>query len=267
MLRALCESERGAVQVLGEDEPFWPRVARPRRPESPPRRTGSRRASSTGVATASRAWWASCISSGEPVLVGVADVARRRESLETLVAGLAEGGLAGGVWDDARRATPGWRERLRPSGGARPAARRSGATRCWPLPRTRTSRGARPRWSSRSPPGATSSSFAPRSPAASARCASWAEPPRPMRSRRTAARRRAPPAHAGALRPPARGDARARARRAPPRAARLPRDRGNVAPTSGSRRPTGPAPSATSGSSADLAPSAPLPPGPARRAS
>jgi single-stranded-DNA-specific exonuclease len=39
------------------------------------------------------------ITTGEPVLVGVADVARRRDSLETLVAGLADDGLAVVSWD------------------------------------------------------------------------------------------------------------------------------------------------------------------------
>ncbi|HEU0023722.1 MAG TPA: hypothetical protein VFQ12_03785, partial [Thermoleophilaceae bacterium] len=43
------------------------------------------------------------LTSGETVLVGVADVPRRRESLETLVAGLAPAGLAVAAWDALAR--------------------------------------------------------------------------------------------------------------------------------------------------------------------
>ena len=53
--------------------------------------------------------------------------ARRRESLETLVAGLADGRPRGGVMGRRSPRDPAARAGLRPPGGARPAARRSAA--------------------------------------------------------------------------------------------------------------------------------------------
>ena len=46
--------------------------------------------------------------SGERVLVAVADVERRRQGLEQIVAGLAPGPMAGGLVGGARRATRSW---------------------------------------------------------------------------------------------------------------------------------------------------------------
>ncbi len=195
VLRALCETEPGAVRVLGEEEPFWPRVVatpRSRRARPGRRDPGGHRRS---------AWRRRVRRRG-----GRADLERR-----------ARAGRGGGHRPPARvPGDPGGRPRRgRPGGGVmdgahprRAASRRASTTwwrstprppergtRCWPRPLTRTSRGARPKWSSRSPPGATSSSFGPRSPAASARCASSAEPPRPRRSSGPCAARGATPAH------------------------------------------------------------------------
>ena len=99
VLRALCETEPGAVRVLGEDEPFWPRVVgaleggEPAAADAIPAGIVDRRGGGGFAGVVGE-----LLSSGERVLVGVADAARRRESLETLVAGLAEGGLAVASW-------------------------------------------------------------------------------------------------------------------------------------------------------------------------
>ncbi|MBN1529080.1 MAG: single-stranded-DNA-specific exonuclease RecJ [Thermoleophilaceae bacterium] len=96
LLRALCESLRGRVHALGEDAPFWERLAAAGAPAPAPagaRDVIDRRGEGfAGVV-------GELMTSGEPVLVGVADVSRRRESLETLVAGLDDGGLAAVAWD------------------------------------------------------------------------------------------------------------------------------------------------------------------------
>jgi single-stranded-DNA-specific exonuclease len=101
VLRALCPTRAGTLRVLGEDEPFWIRVERELArdlEESPPaggvsREVLDRRAE--GVAGVA----GELLSSGEPVLVLVADVARRRASLERLLAGLTPGVLAVAAWD------------------------------------------------------------------------------------------------------------------------------------------------------------------------
>ena len=156
LLRALCESLRGEVRALGEDGSFWARLAAaagrrrawPARPGSVVDRRGDGFAGVVGE----------LITSGEPVLVGVADVARRRESLETLVAGLADDGLAVVSWD-ALAADPGLADgfphlvALDPPPGGAP-------TPCSRSPLTPTSPGARPTWTSRSRSGATGSSCA-----------------------------------------------------------------------------------------------------------
>ena len=96
LLRALCESLRGEVHALGEDGSFWERLAAAGAagevaagPGTVVDRRGDGFAGVVGE----------LMTSGEPVLVGVADVSRRRESLETLVAGLDDGGLAAVAWD------------------------------------------------------------------------------------------------------------------------------------------------------------------------
>ena len=106
LLRALCDTRSGRIRPLGEERPFWDGIAElleagePVAPAEPPGVIVDRRGQGfTGVV-------GELITSGEPVLVGVADVARRRESLEKLVAGLADDGLAVVSWD-ALAADPG----------------------------------------------------------------------------------------------------------------------------------------------------------------
>jgi single-stranded-DNA-specific exonuclease len=93
LLRALCPPARGELLVAGEGEPFWIRVraelARdPAASQSgltgpaPGRVLDERGAGVAGLA-------GDLLSSGESMLVAVADVERRRASLEALVAGMA----------------------------------------------------------------------------------------------------------------------------------------------------------------------------------
>jgi len=88
ILRALCPSERGEVRALGEELPFWDelRLAFAAAPTDPPDVSGGvvedRRCEGfAGVA-------GDLFSSGEPVLVAVADLPRRKAGLEAVVAGL-----------------------------------------------------------------------------------------------------------------------------------------------------------------------------------
>ena len=99
VLRALCPTRPGELLVLGEERPFWERVERALGAQPPPGPVGSgpaplerRGEGFAGVA-------GDLFSSGEPVLVAVTDVSRRRAGLESLVAGLAEGGMAVASWD------------------------------------------------------------------------------------------------------------------------------------------------------------------------
>jgi single-stranded-DNA-specific exonuclease len=90
ILRALCPTRAGELRVLGEDGGFWERLARAREPNPVSAGTGPepvdrRREGFAGVA-------GDLFSSGERVLVVVADVERRRRGLEEIVAGLACGG-------------------------------------------------------------------------------------------------------------------------------------------------------------------------------
>ncbi len=99
LLRALCSPEPGTLRELGK-EPFWESVRaelgrEPAGPAAP--------ASAGSVADRRGAGFAGTtgdlLSSGESVLVAVADVARRRASLEAIVAGMAgDGGLAVASW-------------------------------------------------------------------------------------------------------------------------------------------------------------------------
>jgi single-stranded-DNA-specific exonuclease len=89
ILRALCPTRPGALTVLGEDGGFWERLARARESAPVPAGTGTepvdrRREGFAGVA-------GDLFSSGERVLVVVADVERRRRGLEEIVAGLGCG--------------------------------------------------------------------------------------------------------------------------------------------------------------------------------
>jgi single-stranded-DNA-specific exonuclease len=124
ILRALCPTRAGPLRVLGEDEPFWVRAERelegdPPVPGAPSwigvaMRTQGRTVDRGGAGgTVDRRGEGTAgvagdlLSSGEPVLIAVADVPRRRESLERLLGGLAgPEGLAVASWT-ALAADPG----------------------------------------------------------------------------------------------------------------------------------------------------------------
>jgi single-stranded-DNA-specific exonuclease len=115
ILRSLCPTPRRELRVLGEDGTFWERLRRALErsggsAEPPPDggqpggsvgagRSGGRpkplvdrrREGFAGVA-------GDLFSSGEKVLVAVADVPRRREGLEAIVAGLAPEGMPVASW-------------------------------------------------------------------------------------------------------------------------------------------------------------------------
>jgi single-stranded-DNA-specific exonuclease len=103
ILRALCPTRRGRLRVLGEDGTFWERLVRaleregglaeptPIGDESAPEPMDRRRQGFAGVA-------GDLLTSGETVLIAVADVPRRREGLESIVAGLAQGGVPVASW-------------------------------------------------------------------------------------------------------------------------------------------------------------------------
>lgn len=100
MLRALCPPAGGELRVLGEDEPFWPRVwaELERDPAGPGAAAGGggvvidrRGEGFAGVAL-------DLLSSGESVLVAAAELARRRHSLATLLGGELEAGLCVVSW-------------------------------------------------------------------------------------------------------------------------------------------------------------------------
>jgi single-stranded-DNA-specific exonuclease len=101
ILRALCPTEAGELRVLGEDGEFWERLraaldargagaeVAPVSVAAPP--ADRRREGFAGVA-------GDLFTSGERVLVAVADVERRRQGLEEIVAGLAADGMAVASW-------------------------------------------------------------------------------------------------------------------------------------------------------------------------
>jgi single-stranded-DNA-specific exonuclease len=114
ILRAMCPTKPGELHVLGEDGPFWERLERalggaalgagrgaaPGAGLGPPREGSGRFAAEpvdrrcdgfAGVA-------GDLFSSGEAVIVAVADVPRRRRGLEEIVAGLARDGMAVASW-------------------------------------------------------------------------------------------------------------------------------------------------------------------------
>jgi single-stranded-DNA-specific exonuclease len=99
ILRALCPTEPGELRVLGEDEPFWDELgallAEPAREAAAAAFSGiveDRRGEGfAGVA-------GDLFSSGETVLVAVADVPRRRAGLEAVVAGLSDGPMPVTSW-------------------------------------------------------------------------------------------------------------------------------------------------------------------------
>ena len=104
VLRALCPTSEGPVRVLGEGGSFWARVERvlngfPADPQTEHLSgflVDRRGEGFAGVA-------GDLLTSGERVLICVADVPRRRASLEQLVAGLTPAGLAVASWSALAR--------------------------------------------------------------------------------------------------------------------------------------------------------------------
>jgi single-stranded-DNA-specific exonuclease len=101
ILRALCPTRAGELRVLGEEGTFWERLraaleegsgdAPALRGGAAPEPIDRRREGFAGVA-------GDLFTSGESVLVAVADVPRRRQGLEQIVAGLAPDGMAVASW-------------------------------------------------------------------------------------------------------------------------------------------------------------------------
>jgi hypothetical protein len=101
ILRALCPSEPGELRVLGEDAPFWDELGALLAVPAASRETVF--ASPAGVVEDRRGEGFAGIagdlfSSGESVLVAVADVPRRRAGLEAVVAGLSGGPMPVTSW-------------------------------------------------------------------------------------------------------------------------------------------------------------------------
>ena len=99
LLRALCPTEPGEIETLGEDRSFWDEL-RALLEGEPVATAGDapagiaedrRREGFAGVA-------GDLFSSGERVLVAVADVPRRRAGLEAVVAGLSDGPMPVVSW-------------------------------------------------------------------------------------------------------------------------------------------------------------------------
>jgi single-stranded-DNA-specific exonuclease len=105
LLRALCPTLTGALHVLGEEGTFWERLGRALERN---RAFGQARAE-PGLAPAGEPIDPRCegfagvagdlFTSGEPVLVVVADVGRRQVGLEQIVAGLAEQAMPVASWE------------------------------------------------------------------------------------------------------------------------------------------------------------------------
>jgi hypothetical protein len=98
LLRALCPTESGEIRALGEDEEFWDalRTHIANAPAEMEERRGGivedrRREGFAGVA-------GDLFSSGESVVVAVADVPRRRAGLEDVVAALSDGPMPAASW-------------------------------------------------------------------------------------------------------------------------------------------------------------------------
>ena len=104
-LRALCPTRTGELDILGEGEPFWDelraQLAAPA--AAPPEAAPPAARFPLGVVEDRRCEGFAGVagdlfSSGERVLVAVADVPRRRAGLEAVVAGLADGAMAVTSW-------------------------------------------------------------------------------------------------------------------------------------------------------------------------
>jgi single-stranded-DNA-specific exonuclease len=98
ILRALCPTEPGQLRVLGEEEPFWDELAAllPAAPPAAVAFAGGIVEDRRGEGFAGVA--GDLFSSGEAVLVAVADVPRRRAGLEAVVAGLSDGPMPVTSW-------------------------------------------------------------------------------------------------------------------------------------------------------------------------
>ena len=103
VMRAMCPTQPGELRVLGEDGDFWERLeaalAASEPPSLDPPGTPIRDRRGEGFAGVA----GDLLSSGEPVLVAVADLSRRRKSLAELVAGLAPAGMPVISWSALRR--------------------------------------------------------------------------------------------------------------------------------------------------------------------
>ena len=103
VLRALCPTRPGELRDAGPPEDFWAEVATELgcAPElwwpAPARATARAIRDRRGEGLAALA--ADLLTSGRSVLVLVADIERRRTSLERLIAGGAPGGLAAASWE------------------------------------------------------------------------------------------------------------------------------------------------------------------------
>ena len=98
ILRALCPTEAGELDVRGEDAPFWDELAAQLSAPGP-----APAAATAGVVEDRRGEGFAGVagdlfSSGETVLVVVADVPRRRAGLEDVVAGLSDGPMPVTSW-------------------------------------------------------------------------------------------------------------------------------------------------------------------------
>ncbi len=103
LLRALCPTEPGELLVLGEDAPFWHELGELLAAPESPLVAGAPAAPGAGIVEDRRGEGFAGVagdlfSSGESVLVAVADVPRRRTGLEAVVAGLSDGPMPVTSW-------------------------------------------------------------------------------------------------------------------------------------------------------------------------
>jgi single-stranded-DNA-specific exonuclease len=101
ILRALCPTERGEIDVLGEGQPFWDEL---RTALAAPDSCAAEAGGQGGIVEDRRGEGLAGVagdlfSSGESVLVAVADVPRRRAGLEVVVAALANAPMSVISWE------------------------------------------------------------------------------------------------------------------------------------------------------------------------
>jgi single-stranded-DNA-specific exonuclease len=112
ILRALCPTRSGELRVLGEEDGFWERLGGALEGQQDAAAEATRLGPAAGAAPLDRrregfaGVAGDLFTSGERVLVAVADVERRRRGLEEIVAGLAPDGMAVASWS-AIAADPG----------------------------------------------------------------------------------------------------------------------------------------------------------------